>query len=121
MIEACLAVVGVLYFKYLTKDWIWLGVMALIMQIIGTVNSCFLEESPRYLIKSGQIDLVQQVFEKIASFNSIDKQVASKSNIDQLFCGKSSENNNDIEDSQKEPEEIIDEDERQNLIVKSED
>ena len=78
MIDGVLAVLGVLYFQHLTKDWIWIGVIVLSMQAIATVSFCFLEESPRYLIKSGQIDLVQQVFEKIASVNSIDKHVASK-------------------------------------------
>ena len=87
-LEGALNVFTAIYFQYLSKDWIWLGVAALSLQTIGSIAFSFFTEAPRYLVKSGQMGRAQKVFEQIASVNGVDKEVASHDNVQELLCGK---------------------------------
>ena len=53
--EGTLALIGALYFMLVSKDWFPLVFGAFCVSICGAFGVFFLHESPRYLIKSGQI------------------------------------------------------------------
>lgn len=55
LIEGSLALLGALYFHFLSKSWFPLIFGAFCVTAAASVGSLFLLESPRYLIKSGQI------------------------------------------------------------------
>lgn len=61
MSEAIVGVGAVLYFKYLSKDYFNLLLTGYIFHFIGIFGSFFWQESPRYLIKSGQIEKASEV------------------------------------------------------------
>ena len=63
---------------YITKDWFWLLFGAYCMQILGTIGVLFFPESPRYLIKSGQIDRAITLFNRIAKWNNVDPSLVSE-------------------------------------------
>ena len=53
--EGVIGILCSLYFMYVSKNWMWLLVTAFILQILGTLGSFAFPESPRWLIKKGQI------------------------------------------------------------------
>ena len=55
MMEGVIGLTGALYFKYISNYWFYLIFAGYIAQIIGVCGSLSYPESPRYLIKSGQI------------------------------------------------------------------
>lgn len=54
--EGIIGVFCSIYFMYLSKSWFWLLLVGFTLQLIGTIGVCFFPESPKYLIKTGQID-----------------------------------------------------------------
>ena len=76
-VEGFFGMMTTIYFVFISKNWVWLIGVGLLMQLCGTICSYFFLESPRWLIKSGQIRRAQQVFEKMAEWNGIDKSVVS--------------------------------------------
>ena len=75
--EGLIGILASIYFIFISKNWIWLIGSGLLLQLIGTIGSLFFLESPRWLIKSGNIKRAQQVFEKIADWNGVDKSAVS--------------------------------------------
>lgn len=55
VIEGTLAVFGALYFFYISKYWFPLIFGGFMLSVFGNIGVWFYYESPRYLIKSGQI------------------------------------------------------------------
>ena len=53
--EGVFGLIGSMYFMYISKNWFWLLFAAYILQIIGTTAVFFFPESPKYLVKSGQL------------------------------------------------------------------
>lgn len=100
-IEGALNVFSAIYFQYLSKEWIWLAVATLGIQIIGSTAFFFFTEAPRYLVKSGQMDRAQKVFEKIAYVNGVDKEVASQDKIQDLLCGTTFTTETEYENTQQ--------------------
>ena len=60
-LEAVMNIMSALYFKHVSKDWFWIAFTGLCAQTIGAFAFWFFTESPRFLVKSGQIDQAQQV------------------------------------------------------------
>ncbi len=87
ILDGAVGILVVIYFKFY-KDRYYILLIGCITQMVGSVCFWFLQESPRYLIKSGQIDKAQAVLHKIAEFNKIDVQVVSKERIEELFAAK---------------------------------
>ena len=87
VLEGALNLFTAIYFQYLSKKWIWIGLAALVMHTIGSIAFYFMTEAPRYLVKSGQMGRAQKVFEQIASVNGVDKRVVSQDMIQEIFCG----------------------------------
>ena len=75
--EGVFGMLSTIYFVFISKNWVYIIGVGLLMQLCGTICSYFFLESPRWLIKSGQIRRAQQVFEKMAEWNGIDKSVVS--------------------------------------------
>lgn len=67
--------------------------------MIGTIGVCFFPESPKYLIKTGQIDRAQEVFYKIAQMNKADPTLVAKERFHALF-GEKSKSQEDIMNEQ---------------------
>ena len=87
ILDGVVGILVVIYFKFY-KDWYYILLIGCFTQLVGSVCFWFLQESPRYLIKSGQIDQAQVVLEKMAEFNKIDAQVVSIERVDELFAAK---------------------------------
>ena len=87
ILDGVVGILVVIYFKFY-KDWFYILLIGCITQMVGSVCFWFLQESPRYLIKSGQMNQAQAALEKIAEFNKIDIQVVSKDRMDLLFAAK---------------------------------
>ena len=67
--EAVVGALTALYFRYLSKDYFYLLLGGIIILVIGSFGSFFWVESPRYLLKSGQLDELQRALETIARWN----------------------------------------------------
>lgn len=55
LMEGLIGVFGALYFSYITKNYFPLILSGFIPAIIGALGVLYYYESPRFLIKSGQI------------------------------------------------------------------
>ena len=53
--EGIFGLLGSIYFVFISKNWFWLLFGAYVLQVIGTIGVCFFPESPKYLVKSGQL------------------------------------------------------------------
>ena len=83
--EGIFGVLGSLYFMYVSKSWFWLLLGAYFLQVIGTIGVCFFPESPKYLVKSGQLLRAQEVFAKIARFNKANPALVTNERIEHIF------------------------------------
>ena len=84
--EGVSGVLGTLFFMFVSKDATGLILTAYLFLAIGTITAFFYPESPRYLVKSDQIDQAQVVFEYIAKFNGLDAEHVSKDRVEKLFA-----------------------------------
>ena len=77
-IEGVIGVMSAIYFIYISKSWLWILLVGYCLQVAGTIGVFFFPESPKYLIKTGQIDRALQVFQSIASTNKADPSVVTR-------------------------------------------
>ena len=64
-----------LYWKYISKDWVWFQVVGLIILCLATVGSYFLPESPEYLYCFYRFEECREVLAKIGKWNKKDKEL----------------------------------------------
>lgn len=76
-IEGLVGVLASLYFMYLSKSAMGLLTTAYVIQMLGNIGSFFYLESPRFLIKSDQLEEARVVLQKIAQINGTDPEAAS--------------------------------------------
>ncbi len=62
-----------LYWKYISKDWVWFQVFGLIILCLATVGFYFLPESPEYLYSFYRFEECREVIARIAKWNKKDK------------------------------------------------
>lgn len=70
--EGFISVFGALYFSYITKNYYPLILTGFVLTLLGTFGVLYYYESPRFLIKSGQITKAQEVLKVIAWRNGAD-------------------------------------------------
>ena len=58
-----------IYFMFISQVAAWLLLGGLFMQFVGTVAVFFIPESPKWLIKKGELDAAINVFKRIAKTN----------------------------------------------------
>jgi len=69
MIDGLTMIGASLYFKYLSKNWLYLQALFFAISAIGTGIAFFLPESPRYLISKGHYERARVAFNEIARKN----------------------------------------------------
>ena len=67
--EACLSVIGAIYFTFVSNYWLWLVLGGWILQLYGTCTSFLIPESPKFLLKTGKMDEAFRVYGTIAKVN----------------------------------------------------
>ena len=67
--DGCTMIISSIYFKYISKEWIYLYEFFLGMCVISTLLTFFMPESPRYLISIGDFKRARQSFNFIARMN----------------------------------------------------
>ncbi|TNV79680.1 hypothetical protein FGO68_gene574 [Halteria grandinella] len=60
-----------LYFKYISKSWLYFQIWALLMSIVSTLVLFKIPESPKFLIKKGRFDDARVSLLKIAGYNNV--------------------------------------------------
>ena len=83
MLEGFNGLIATFYFMFVSKNFQGLFFMAYTWLTLSLVAVFFYPESPRYLIKSGQIDEASDSFNYMARFNSYAE--VSEPHIEQLF------------------------------------
>eukprot|EP00347_Sterkiella_histriomuscorum_P014605 403360243 len=58
-----------IYFSLISKHWIWLEIVGLIITVIALIGAIWIPESPRFLIAQGKYAKAYRVFQRIAKFN----------------------------------------------------
>lgn len=61
------------YWRYVSKDWLWLQVFAVSLNAISITGLFVLTESPEYLYSYYRFNELRQVLSKIAKWNSSQK------------------------------------------------
>lgn len=64
-----LSMTGVIYFKWISSYWIWLGLFGAILNVLGVLTVVPLPESPVWLVKKGDFVRAQASLEVIANKN----------------------------------------------------
>ena len=87
MFEGVAGVISTLYFRIVSKDSTGLIIIAYVMMLLGVIAAFMYPESPRYLVKTDQIERAQEVFSMIAQWNK--KPTVSKQELEEIFAIKS--------------------------------
>lgn len=67
--EGLCGLYATLHFMFLSKSYFGLLIVGYIWLALAAISVFFYPESPRYLIKSGQVDEAGEAFNQAASFN----------------------------------------------------
>lgn len=59
----------VIYFKFLSKSWVYIEIFGLIMAFLSLVSMVWMPESPRWLIAKGKYKMALHVYKQIARVN----------------------------------------------------
>jgi len=81
--EGICGIAATLYFMFISKSYFGLLFMGYIWNTCAMIAAFFYPESPRYLVKSGQIDHAGQVFNQVAKVNQTE--LLSAERIETLF------------------------------------
>ena len=71
IIDSLVALGGVVYFVFLSKNWLWFVLIGYILTAFGMLGSLFIPETPKYLMKVGKLDEFEHVMNKIAGLNGV--------------------------------------------------
>ena len=69
IIDSLVALGGVVYFVFLSKNWLWFVLIGYVLTAFGMVGSLFIPETPKYLMKVGRVAEFERVMNKIAGLN----------------------------------------------------
>jgi len=81
--QGLIGIFATIYFMFIGKSSFWIVFLAFCMVGAATLSIFFLQESPRYLVKSGQLSQAFDSFEHIAKANSTE--MVSEQEFIQLF------------------------------------
>lgn len=71
MFEGVAGLLSALYYRYVSKDSMGLILTSYVMMTAGTVAAFVYPESPRYLVKTDQIERAHGVIASIAAWNQV--------------------------------------------------
>ena len=77
MFEIIPAFMGPLYFRYISKNWIFLELVGVLLSAVSAITIWFLPESPIYLHSKKRYDEARDVFKYISKVNT-GKQLTFK-------------------------------------------
>ena len=69
IIDSLVALGGVVYFVFLSKNWLWFVLIGYVLTVVGMVGSLLIPETPKYLMKVGKVAEFERVMNKIAGLN----------------------------------------------------
>lgn len=78
MIEQAPAIIGVIYFRFITKEWIYLQLVGVTLSITAAALIWILPESPRYLVSVHQYEKARDAFNYIARYNKTGTTITEK-------------------------------------------
>ena len=81
--EGICGLYATLHFMFISKSYFGLLMVAYVWLGLAAISAFFYPESPRYLIKSGQVDEAGEAFNQAASFNKAE--LVTDERLEQLF------------------------------------
>ena len=61
------------YFQFFSKHWVHISMMAIVCAVIGGVNSLYISESPKYLLKQKRYEEAREILQTIHRVNKVDQ------------------------------------------------
>ena len=78
VMNSLVIVIACVYFSKISKNWIWLEIIACILGVISMVGCYFLPESPKFLISRKRYNEARAAINWIAKFNCQREQFNSQ-------------------------------------------
>lgn len=66
---ASVSLIGCLYFWFLSKNWLWLEIMACGFGVVAGLGALLVPESPKFYISQHKYDEARAAINKIARWN----------------------------------------------------
>ncbi len=60
-----------MYFRYISKNWIYFQIYAITMNVISTLCVLLIPESPKYLYSNKKFEKAKEMLKYIAKFNRV--------------------------------------------------
>lgn len=71
MMESVVYLIDIIYFLYISKEWVWLQIPNVILCFFGVAWVMFLPETPRYLLAKKRWDDARDCFKKMHIYNGM--------------------------------------------------
>ena len=98
--EGMTSLIGVIYFTWISKHWIWFALVGFVFQCLAVLCSFVVPESPKWLFKKQQYARTALVFQKIARYNGMQESLdALNAEIIEQECDENSTKRNNSDDS----------------------
>ncbi len=81
-VNSCTFIVSAIYFWYVSKDWRWLILYALVANGITVIAVCFVPESPIYSYAAKDFDKARESLNKIGRFNGCKEEITDKFDVE---------------------------------------
>lgn len=66
MAESVVYLLDIIYFLYISKEWVWLQIPNIVLCFVGVAWVLWLPETPRFLLAKKRYDEARQVFKKMS-------------------------------------------------------
>lgn len=73
MMESVVYLLDIIYFLYISKEWVWLQIPNVALCILGVCWVLYLPETPRYLMAKKRYSEARQVFKKMSGLNGVNE------------------------------------------------
>jgi len=72
MMESVVYLLDIIYFLYISKEWVWLQIPNIILCLVGVTWVLLLPETPRYLLAKKRWNDARDCFKKMAKWNGCE-------------------------------------------------
>ena len=69
MMESVVYLLNIIYFLYISKEWVWLQIPNVILCLVGVMWVYYLPETPHWLLAKKRYDEARKVFKKMHEWN----------------------------------------------------